>query len=90
MACTIYVCSKSKVADLRLCFRICKSWFSNGCLSNDVSQLMLTLIQPVTGCLSYYIDEPHHEKTNILVSDLVDTNQAVQSQRMARGLKFRI
>ena len=29
--------------------------------------------------------EPHHEKTNALVSD-----QAVQLQKMARGLKFRI
>ena len=33
------------------------------------------------------IYEPRHEKTNILVSD---TNQAVQAQKMARGLKFRI
>ena len=35
-------------------------------------------------------NEPHREKTNVLVSDLVHTNQAVQSQKMARGLKFRI
>ena len=32
-------------------------------------------------------DEPRHETTNILGSD---TNQAVQLQKMARGLKFRI
>ena len=31
------------------------------------------------------IYEPRHEKTNVLVSD---TNQAVQLQKMARGLKF--
>ena len=34
--------------------------------------------------------EPHHEKTNVLVSDWSDTNQAVQLQKMARGLKFQI
>ena len=34
--------------------------------------------------------ESHPEKTNILVSDLFDTNQAVQLQKMATGLKFRI
>ena len=34
--------------------------------------------------------EPRHEKTNVLVSDLVDTNQAVQLQKMAWGLKFQI
>ena len=32
--------------------------------------------------------EPRHEKTNVLVSDQGDTNRAVQSQKMARGLKF--
>ena len=34
-------------------------------------------------------NNPLHEKTNILVSDLVRQNQAVQLQKMARGLKFR-
>ena len=38
------------------------------------------------GCTECLI-EPRHEKTNVLVSD---TNQAVQLQKMARGLKFRI
>ena len=33
---------------------------------------------------------PRHEKTNNLVSACSDTNQAVQLQKMARGLKFRI
>ena len=37
-----------------------------------------------------YIFEPRREKTNVLVSDLDDTNQAVQLQKLARGLKFRI
>ena len=32
-------------------------------------------------------NEPHHEKTNVLVSD---TNQAVQLQKMVGGLKFQI
>ena len=36
------------------------------------------------------IIQPRHEKTNILVSNLSDTNQAVQLQKMARGLKLRI
>ena len=31
------------------------------------------------------LNEPHHEKTNILVSDLSDTSQAEQLQKMARG-----
>ena len=36
-------------------------------------------------------NERRHEKTNVLVSDLTrDTNQAVQLQKMARGLKFQI
>ena len=34
--------------------------------------------------------EPRHEKTNILVPTGSDTNRAVQLQKMARGLKFRI
>ena len=34
------------------------------------------------------INEQRHEKTNNMVYDLVDTNQAVQLQKMARGLKF--
>ena len=34
--------------------------------------------------------EPQREKTNALVSDQIDINQALQSQKMARGLKFRI
>ena len=34
--------------------------------------------------------EPCHEKTNILFPTWSDTNQAVQLQKMARGLKFRI
>ena len=34
------------------------------------------------------IFEPRSEKTNVLVSDLSDTNQAVQLQKMARGLKI--
>ena len=33
--------------------------------------------------------EPRHEKTNVLVFDMSDTNRAVQSQKIARGLKFR-
>ena len=33
------------------------------------------------------INEPCHEKTNILVSD---TNQVVQLKKVGRGLKFRI
>ena len=33
---------------------------------------------------------PHHEKSVSRVSDKVDTNQAVQPQKMARGLKFRV
>ena len=32
--------------------------------------------------------EPRHEKTNVLVSDLADINQAVQLQKIARGFKF--
>ena len=32
--------------------------------------------------------EPRHEKTNVLVSDQVPHKQAVQLQKMARGLKF--
>ena len=32
--------------------------------------------------------EPRHEKTNVLVPTRSDTNQAVQLQKMARGLKF--
>ena len=36
------------------------------------------------------LNEPSHEKTNVLVSDLVHTHQAVQHQKMARGLKFLI
>ena len=36
------------------------------------------------------IIEPRHEKTNILVSDLVWHKPAVQPHKMARGLKFRI
>ena len=31
-----------------------------------------------------------HEKTNFLVPTCSDTNQTVQLQKMARGLKFRI
>ena len=34
--------------------------------------------------------EPRHEKTNVLISTWSDTNRAVQPQKMARGLKFRI
>ena len=34
--------------------------------------------------------ELRHEKTIILVSNQVGTNQAAQLQKMARGLKFRI
>ena len=34
--------------------------------------------------------EPRHEKTNVLVPTRSDTNQVVQVQKMARGLKFRI
>ena len=34
--------------------------------------------------------EPRREKTYILVSDRFDTNQAVQLQKMATDLKFRI
>ena len=36
------------------------------------------------------IFEARHEKTNILVSDLVRPNHAVQLQKTVRGLKFRI
>ena len=32
--------------------------------------------------------EPRHEKTNNVVSNKSDTNQSVQSQKMARSLKF--
>ena len=32
--------------------------------------------------------EPCHEKTNNVVSELSDTNLAVQEQKIARGLKF--
>ena len=37
-------------------------------------------------------NEPRHEETNVLVSfpTWSDTNQAVQLQKVARGLKFRI
>ena len=34
--------------------------------------------------------EQRHEKTNILVPTWSDTNQAVQLQKIARGLKFQI
>ena len=34
------------------------------------------------------IYEPSREKTNNVVSDKSDTNQAVQAQKMARGWKF--
>ena len=36
------------------------------------------------------INEPSREKTNNVVSDRFDTNQAVQLQKQIRGLKFRI
>ena len=36
-----------------------------------------------------YADEPRHEPT-LWFSTRSDTNQAVQLQKMARGLKFRI
>ena len=37
------------------------------------------------------INEPVHEKTNILGSDQLDTNQPVQSQKIARSLnEFRM
>ena len=35
-------------------------------------------------------NEPRHEKTDILVPTWSDSNQAVQLQKMATGLKFRI
>ena len=34
------------------------------------------------------INEPVHEKTNNLGSDKVNTNRAVQSQKIVKGLKF--
>ena len=35
-------------------------------------------------------NEPWHEETNVLISTWSDTNKAVQLQKMARCLKFRI
>ena len=44
---------------------------------NAISELMFSVI-----------NEPRHEKTNIWFSTRSDANRAVQSQKMARGLKL--
>ena len=47
----------------------------------------------ISGCLVETAQadyEPPHGKTNNVVSEQVDTNRAVQSQKQARSLKFRI
>ena len=36
------------------------------------------------------LDKPCHEKTSNVVSEQVDTNRAVQTQKQARSLKFSI
>ena len=38
----------------------------------------------------YFLFEPCHEKTIVLFMTRSDTNQAVQLQKMASGLKFRL
>ena len=45
---------------------------------------------PVQITCNQQIIGPVHEKTNNVGSTRRDTNQAVQSQKMASGLKFRI
>ena len=58
--------------------------------NNDTDQAFLLLCTLISVGNVRLIHEPRHELTNVLVSDLADTDQAVQLQKMARGLKFRI
>ena len=57
--------------------------------SHDIAFSLFLMIR-----LYYHLpkkeSEPCHEKTNILVSNLIRLFQAVQLQKMARGLKFLI
>ena len=66
--------------------------------SRKVSNKFQTFLLPINksrigqflGSSIHLLNEPRHEKTNVLVSDLVRHKQAVQLQKMAIGLKFRI
>ena len=55
---------------------------SYGVIRNSITK------KHVTPYLFFCKNEPRHEKTNVLVLTWSDTNQAVQLQKMARGLKF--
>ena len=63
---------------------------SSLCRSVGLPQICM-LIGNILQCFyrHWSLNEPRHEKTNILVSDQVQHKpEAVQLQKMARGLKF--
>ena len=63
-------------------------------MSVGYSELFVLSREDVLAALKDHPDaevcEPRHEKSSVLVSTWSDTNQAVQLQKMARGLKLRI